>query len=239
MTPISRSKRFHVIGATLVSLVLIAAAHAQQQKRTLVVTGRTGEASVIQRNGRSYVDLQQLADMINGTLGHQGSRIVLVLPSASAGAPASVASPTVAETRDAKPAPTGFSREFVNAAIESLGEMREWASTLALTIKSGYPVGNAMADYRGRAAKSFALANTAASTDSDRNALQLLTAEFNNLQTWSNNLVQARNSMSAANLTMSQDALKNDPLSQTLLRCWQFLGPMLASGQFSDDGSCR
>jgi hypothetical protein len=172
-----------------------------------------------------------LAEMMNGALGYQGSRIVLTIPSSSTEAPESIPERTAPNT--------GFSTQFVNAAIETLGSMREWGSTLALTIKSGYPVGNAMAEYRGRAAKNFALAHAAASTEADRNALQLLTTEFNNVQTWSDNLVKARNSMNAANLTMSEDALLNDPLSQSILRCWKFLGPMLASGRFEDDGSCR
>lgn len=216
----------------LVSVFLVAPGHSQQGNKTLVVMGHTGEATVIQRNGRPYVDLQMLAETVNGTLGYQGSRIVLTLPSP----------PGAAATRapDRTPAAlSGFSREFVNAAIETLGSMREWASTLALIMKNGYPVGNAMAEYRGRAVQSFALTSAAASTDSDRNGLQLLTNEFDDLQTWSNNLVQARNSMSAANFAVSPDALLNDPLSQKLLRCWQFLGPMFASGRFEDDGSCH
>lgn len=218
-------------------------AYSQQRSRILVITGYTGEASVIQRNGRPYVDLEMLAQMVNGALGYQGNRIVLTLPGSpnvsSAPNSNSAATPETASTSESAAPSTAFSRQFVNAAIETLGDMREWASTLALTIKSGYPVGNAMAEYRGRAAKSYALANAAASTDSDRNGLQLLTNEFNNLQTWSNNIVQARNSMSAANLTLSQDGLQNDPLSQTIVRCFHFLGPMFASGRFEDDGSCR
>jgi len=205
--------------------------HSQQRNKTLVVSGHTGEAPVIQRNGRAYVDLQTLTDMLNGALGYQGNRIVLTLPSSPAEPSTNVPEDSATDT--------GLSREFVNAAIETLGSMREWGSTLALTIKSGYPVGNAMAEYRGRATKNFALAKAAASTESDRNGLQLLTNELDNLQTWSNNLVQARNSMNAANFTLSQDALLNDPLSQKIIRCFQFLGPMLASGRFEDDGSCR
>lgn len=234
------------IGLVLLTLVLsVGPAYSQQSSRILVITGHTGEASVIQKNGRPYVDLEMLAQMVNGALGYQGNRIVLTLPSSSTVSSASTshsnstAMPEAASASDSIAPSTALSRQFVNAAIETLGDMREWGSTLALTIKSGYPVGNAMTEYRGRAAKSFALANAAASTDSDRNGLQLLTNEFNNLQTWSNSLVQARNSMSAANLTLSQDALQNDPLSQKIVRCFHFLGPMLASGRFEDDGSCR
>jgi len=87
--------------------------------------------------------------------------------------------------------------------------------------------------------KNFALANSAVSNDADRRGLQLLTTEYNNLQDWSAKLVEARKSMSAANYSMSDDALLNDPVSQKILTCWKFLGPMLARGTFEDDGSCR
>lgn len=210
-------------------------AHGQSRNKTLVVAGHTGEVNVVQWNGRLYVDLQMLAETVNGALGYQGSRIVLTLPGSAASGSGNTADSNTPEAGNNN----AFSKQFVRAAIETLGSMREWASALALTIKSGYPVGNAMAEYRARAATNFALSKSAASTDSDHNGLQLLTSEFENLQAWSNNLVQARNSMSAANFTLSQDALRNDPLSQKLLRCFQFLGPMLASGHFEDDGSCR
>lgn len=223
-----------LIGPTVLSLAMVAAAQGQQRSKTLVVTGHSGEATVIQRSGRAYVDLEILAQMLNGALGYQGSRIVLTLPSSPVDGTAMPESGSAPES-----SPETLSKQFVNAAIETLGDMREWGTTLALTIKSGYPVGNAMAEYRGRAAKSFALAHAAASTESDKKALQLLTNEFENLQKWSTNLVQARNSMNAANLTLSEDALLNDPLSQKILQCFRYLGPMLASGTFEDDGSCR
>ncbi len=239
-----RSLKPLIVSATLFAFAVLSGPANGQQSRALVVTGYAGEAPVISSRGRTYVDLEALATVLHGTLGYQGTRMVLVLPKSEArrspatklttakqGSAATPSDPSQAEPK--------LSKEFVNAGIESLAEMREWASTLALTIKSGYPVGNAMADYQARAAKGFALAHAAASNESDRQALQLLTNEFENLRTWSNNLVQARNSMNAANLTLSQDALLNDALSQKLLRCWQFLGPMLASGRFEDNGSCR
>jgi hypothetical protein len=96
-----------------------------------------------------------------------------------------------------------------------------------------------MAVPRGRAVDALRLAAAAAATDSDRSGLELLNQEFRNVENWSNKLVNARNSMSAANLTMSEDALKNDPLFQSIVRCGQFLGSMFAGGTFQDDGSCR
>ena len=152
------------------------------------------------------------------------------------------ASPVTASTGNSATVPvaeTGLSKPFVNSAIETLFSMREWASTLSVMMSKGYPIADSISDYRARTAKDFALANASASTESDRNALQLLTYEFNELKSWSENLMKEKNSMNAAKYTMSPDALINDPSSQKLLHCWQFLGPMLASGRFEDNGSCR
>jgi hypothetical protein len=183
-------------------------------------------------NGRSYVDLEALAHLTSGSLSFPGNRVVLTLPCSASSAPAASASN--------QPAEPGFSRGFMRAAIEAMATMREWGSTLANQIQNGYPLASdAMSGYQGRALEAVRIAGAAASTDSDRDGLQLLTNELNNVQTWSGSLVSARNSMSAANLSMSQDALKNDPLFQKIVRCGQFLGSMLASGTFQDDAACH
>ncbi len=96
-----------------------------------------------------------------------------------------------------------------------------------------------MLDYSGRAQDNLTLASAAASTPSDQSGLQLLTNEFNNLETWSDNLVSARNSSDAANYAITDYALADDPLFQKITRCGQFLGPMLASGYFEDDTACH
>ncbi len=221
-----------ILGAAGLLFCTIAAAQSATRNRTLLVEGHSGEATIIQVRGRTYVDLEMLVQTVGGTLRFQGDQIVLNLSNATG---------AVSQTGVAASAPVepGFSREFTSAALESLGTMREWASALAVIIKNGHPVGDAITDYRGRAVQSFRKAGSAASTPADRSALQLLTVEFNNVQLWSDNLVKARNSMSAANFALSDDALLNDPLSQKILRCWQFLGPMLASGSFQDDRSCH
>lgn len=83
------------------------------------------------------------------------------------------------------------------------------------------------------------MASIAATTEADRQALQLLTNEFESVKQWSNKLVEARNSMDTAKYAMSSNALQNDPLSQKIVTCGRFLATMLASGQFQDDPSCH
>jgi phosphate-selective porin len=118
--------------------------------------------------------------------------------------------------------------------------MREWASTMANAVQYGYPITDTCAaDYRERAATSLRQATASAATDSDHNALALLTNEFQNVENWSNELVEAKRNMAAAKYTMSSDALRNEPLSQKIINCGHFLGAMLGSGDFKDDSSCH
>ena len=58
-------------------LFLIAPGESQTvlQGGKLFVSGRTGEAAVIQAGGRSYVDVEGLARITNGTLSFSGNRI--------------------------------------------------------------------------------------------------------------------------------------------------------------------
>ncbi len=212
----------------LLTMAGSAPACAQQQSGALQVKGRPGQAPVIQVNGRAFVDVEVLARITESSLSFESDRILLTLPHSDA-EPAA----------DNQPARAGFSQPFMSAAIEAIASMREWGSTLAVAIQNGYPVGNAMIVYRGRAADRVRLASAAATTDADRSGLELLSSEFKNVQAWSDKLVNAQKSMSAGNLTMSEDALQNDPMFQGIVRCGQFLGQMLASGAFQDDAACH
>jgi hypothetical protein len=222
--------RWRFIAAVL-AFAGVALAQANQQKRTLVVNGQSGDATIVQINGRSYIDLETLARIANGSLSFQGTRIVLTIPPPSADAAAMV--PADRQTAD-----SGLSNDFMRAAIQDLATIKEWYGTLAYAIQRGVPGdGSRVVIYRDKAAQGLKLATVAASTDSDQNALQLLTTHFNNVQKWSNMLVESRKSLGTANYSMSPNALNDDPLYQTITRCSQFLGTMLAGGKFEDDGS--
>lgn len=215
----------------LICACQMVSAQASSQSKTLVVNGRSGDATVVQLNGRTYVDLESLARIANGSLEFQGNRVTLTLPSAT--------HPAVNSSAD-HPTQTDLSREFRIAAIETLAKMREWASTMANAIENGYPITERWAaDHRERAATSLRQASAVASTNSDHNALALLTNEFQNVETWSNEMSEARKNMATAKYTMSTDALRNEPLSQKIIDCGHFLGAMLGSGDFNDDLSCH
>lgn len=81
-----------------------------------------------------------------------------------------------------------------------------------------------------RAADSVALASAAESTESDYRG-----NEFNKIKAWADRFVQARNSLSAANLTISENAFKDDQEAQKIVRCGQFLAQMFTGATFQDD----
>lgn len=206
---------------------------AAPEKKTVVVNGASGEVMVVKIDGRTYVDIAALAQIGNGSVGYQGNRITVMLPQTGASAPA-------ASPQSEEPSHTGLSQGFMKAGIETLAQMREWASTLGYAIQHGYGVTDTwVADYREQAAHSLRLATVAASTDSDRNALQLLTHEFDAVRDWSNKLVEAKQSMDVGKYAVSPNALRDDPSSQKIISCGHFLASMLASGTFQDDASCR
>lgn len=96
--------------------------------------------------------------------------------------------------------------------------MREWASPSAYAIQNGHPITEQwISGYRDQAAHGLKLASVAAKTAADRNALQLLTNEFEAVRAWSNKLVEARKTMDTARYVMSETALKEDPLSQKIV----------------------
>ncbi len=211
----------------------MAFAQAGPQTATIVVNGQSGKAPVIQNNGRTYVDVGALAQIAQGSLSFSGKQIVLTIPPGSGNAAAAADASQPAD--DSK-----LSRGFMRAAIEEISLLREWAAPVANAIQNGYPIQEDWVNnYKGKAATGLQLATTAASTNGDQSALQLLNNEFQGVSQWSDKLVHAAQQMDTAKYSMSPDSLRNDPQSQKLITCWRFLGSMFASGSFQDDSSCH
>ena len=222
-----------LIAATLLAIVVMAAAQTQRQGETFSIQGYMGRANVIRLQGRAFVDVQDLARITKGALSIEEDRIILTLAANDASEPAHDSARK-----------SGFSPAFTRAAIEAMASIREWGGTLQVVVENGYPVGKAMAGnsiraYEGRAADSIALAAAAASTESDHRGLELLTNEFNNLRAWAESFVNARNEMRAVNLTTSEHPLKDDDEAQKMMHCGQFLAQMFAGGTFEDDAACH
>jgi hypothetical protein len=221
-----------IVGPLLMTL-LLASAQTQRQREMLSIQGYPGEVNVLRSQGHVFVDVQELARITNGSLSFENNRIVLAIP------PNDGSQGTLDEARKDR-----FSAAFRRAAIEAMASIREWGGMLQVIVENGYPVGKAMAGntiraYQGRAADSIALAAAAASTDSDNRGIELLRNEFNNLQVWADSFVNARNSLSAASISVSENPLNSDPEAQKIVACGQFLAQMFAGGGFQDDATCH
>ena len=186
---------------------------------TLSVSGHAGQVPVAHLHGKSYVEVEALARLVNGSVSFNGNRTTLTIPSGAAAASSS-----------------GLSRAFVNAAIEQLGAIREWRSALSYTVQNSYPVTPGfMTKYGGAAESGLRLASAAATTDSDKKALQLLTNEYNNMHQSADRFQQARQTLTA----IPQDSLDNDPLDQKIVACGHALAAMATSGEYQDAASCH
>ncbi|HKV60768.1 MAG TPA: hypothetical protein VJO16_02560 [Candidatus Acidoferrum sp.] len=219
-----------ILGAFSVVPAVLALPQVAQETRNVIVNGHRGQVSLVQLNGRSYVDVEGLARIANGSLGFDGNQITLTLPGAAASAQPSAPSST------SPPSDPGFSKGFLKASIEAMSLVREWHSALANAIRNGFPISEAwLAGYRGQATAGLRLASVSVSTDSDRKAFQLFRTGFDMMNRLSNQYVAARQSLDY----IAPDALANDPLDQKILNCGHSVVSMIASGEFVDDGSCQ
>jgi hypothetical protein len=204
-------------------LFVLVLGQSAQQNRTFTVAGHSGEIPVAEIDGRSYVEIEALTRLANGSLSFKGSQIVLTLPPPN----------TNASTASAA---GGFTKEFLKAGIEQMSVIREWRTTLISAVQRGFPItGDWMTSFSDRAQHNLRLVSVAASTESDKHAFQLLTNEFNNMKQLSDRFVDANKSRAY----IRTDALENDPLDRRILNCGHLLAAMAATGQFVDDGSCQ
>jgi hypothetical protein len=201
---------------------VIIAAQEIRQSKTLALAGHPGEILVTEMGGHSYVEIEALGRLANGSLSFSGSQILLTLH------------PSSENTSTSTPAP-GFTKEFLRAAIEQMSVIREWRSTLMSAVQRGFPITEDwMKTFSDRAQHDLRLVSVAASTESDKNAFQLLTNEFNNMKKLSDRFVEANKSRTYT----PTDALDQDPLNGKILDCGRSLAAMAAAGQFVHEVSC-
>jgi hypothetical protein len=223
-----RSFRF-VLYLALV-LALSGMLFAQSTSKILVVNGKTAGPGVRQINGRLYVDLETLAQATNAVFTVEPRRVVLTIPPSDAGA---VASDDSAQNSQR------LSRDFSSAAIAALSAMREWRVAVRAMILYGLAVSESWVQtYHRQTLDTLEQAAVAASTEADKNALQLLRNEADMMTAWANQVEADRQELNAEKI-VDPNALKDDPTLAKIQKCSQFLNSMVLSGAFSDDPSCH
>ena len=224
------NKRGNLQKAGLPGLVLSLAAVLLAQSvpdKTLVVNGKPTGAVVHEIDGRSYVAVESLALITNGTLSIEADRVVLTIPEAGpAGTPGGAAAP-------------GLSGGFANAAIAAVAGIQEWEGALRTMVTYGLAFSGAWAQsYQDQVAASITQASMAASTDFDRSALEMLNDEYANLTNWASKLNAERQALDGSR-TVDPNALKNDAAMTKITDCSNRLGAMLVSGDVVDEPSCH
>ena len=223
--------RFRSLASLALSLMLLGVVFAQNppEKKTLVVNGRIADGAVVQIDGRSYVDIDTFARIMNAAVSSEPGRLVLTVPAAEAGVKPERAAP-------------GLSKDFAKAGISQLAEMWEWKGAIASAIRSGVAGGNWLGpwlhDHRARAEGSLSQTALAAKTESDQKALQLLKNELTNLGEWDSNTQATIHSLNGEQ-TVNPAAAQNDPLLAKISECGTFLTAMLVGGEFADSPSCH
>jgi hypothetical protein len=218
------------LAAIAILMTGVASAQSKYTQKTLVINGHSGDAMVYQIDGKSYVDLESIVRIANGSLGFNGDRIVLTVPGGGD------AQPHQADHQ----ASAGLSNDFVRAALQDVATIKEWSNTLAFAIQRGVPGdGSRLVAFHDRAADQLRLAKVAAANDSDQNALRLLTNHFNLISSWNDKLVGERKRMDTGKYSIDANALANDETYQKITGCSKFLNAMLPSGQFHDDRVCN
>ena len=223
MTRSGNLRRLVLLGFVLSSAAILFAQGPSDKK--LMVNGKNTGVTVLQADGRFYVDVDTLARITRGTVTVEPTQVVLTIPRASVDA----SSP---QTTDE------LSKEFVSAAVVALSEMKEWKGALQTMITYGFAIdGSGAQIYREQAETSLTQAMVAASTNADRSAMQLLSNEFAHLARWESDVLADRKALNSAK-TLDPNALQDDPELAKISSCGRFLNKMLVSRTFADNSSC-
>ena len=208
----------------VLALPVLISAQSEPHTQILIINGQTGKTTVVQVNGRSYVDVEALAQIASGTVAIKDNQITLNVPASASGS-----------SSTSQSSPPGFSKEFLSAAIESIAAVREWRIGIATAIQNSISVTDSwVSAFQRQANDSLRQASVAAVTATDRAALQLLTNENSNMQKWSDQIIAARKTLQY----MSPEGVNSDPLFQQVLTCSHSLAAMVGSGQYQDEPSC-
>lgn len=221
------------ISATFLFLAGAAATQTIHRSRSVIVNGHDGKATIYEIDGKSFVDLETLVRISNGSLAYEKDRIVVIIPPAPGGPATSVEGIPHASA-------AGLSPEFMRSAVQELSIIKDWTTVMAYAVQRGVPGDGARLQlFRDRATEGVHLAKVAAHTNSDHSALTLLMNQFDAVSAWTDRLVRERRSMDTGKYSLSENAIAADEQYQKIASCTTFLGTMLTSGSFQDDYACH
>ena len=224
--PANSSRKIVLLAACLV-ISRLAMSQVPRQSSTLSVTGYPGQVAVVQMNGKSYVEIESLARLTSSSMSFRDRQIIFTFSS-------SAVNTTIPEP--IQPAPSGFSKDFLRAAIEAMTAIREWRIAIVNAVQSSFPITDDwVAGYRRTADSKLSLTSAAITTDSDRSGFALLSNESGKMQMLSDKYLALRKSLTY----IPPDSLDNDPLDQQVLSCARGLSSMAGSGQFEDVAVCH
>lgn len=204
-------------------IVLPILASSQAKLERLQVAGFPGSIPVIQVDGKNYVEIDSLAQLVGGSLTFAASQVTFTLPGG-----------TLPEAQSK--AKKGLSGDFLRAANEEISTIREWHSVLATAVENQFPVTpQVLGPYEAQATKDLRLVQVAATTEDDQSASQLVADHYQQMKQLSDKYLAQR---AAANY-INADALNSDTLNQNVIACGRALGAMIAARQFTPDANCR
>ena len=109
----------------VLAIIVAVLAMSQVKLKSLAVSGHTGAIPVTQINGKNYVEIEALAQLVSGSLSFRGTQITLSL---------------TASDKAATEEKVALSRDFLRAAIEEMSTLREWHSALTTAVENQFPI---------------------------------------------------------------------------------------------------
>jgi hypothetical protein len=215
-----------VIGLSAIPLASQAGfGQASSPAHMFTITGYPGTAPVIQVGGRSYVSIEDVTRLTQGSLSFKPDQIVLTFA-----APTGNALPASSQPKQ------GFSKDFLTSAIEAMSVIRELRIEIVNAIQNNYPISTDwIADQSRKADTDLALVSAAITTDDDRSAYSLLTGQFANVKRFRDKYLAAKSQAQY----IDPGSVDGDPLNQQIMTCTHALQAMAAQNKFWDELACH
>lgn len=206
------------------ALLLISVALCGQEpapEGVLRIQGVPGEAQVISFQGKRYVEIEALVQLLGAMQQTEGRVTTLVLKPVD-----------TAPRQDEQK----LSRDFLTTGIELVSGIREWRQSLihAVVNNTGFLDLISGPYERGMDAR-MAAASAAASTDADRDALALLQSETDLMRRFNAYYLDRWRKA----LSVFPEDIENDALGKQILECARGMAAMAASHQYQDVEACH